>query len=125
MSVVVHCAERDEDVSSKFHMIYHVHTSFMVIKVEGWSVYQKYKNKIQRQMHVWLTSSHNSGLVPIAMERRMVTPSLYVRKSGVRAQGLHSPTSCESADFPSAHPQLVGLCRVLNPIFHGSADSCM
>ena len=55
----------------------------------------------------------------------MVTPSLYVRKGGVRAQGLHSPTSCESTDFPSAHPQLVGLCRVLNPIFHGSVDSCM
>ncbi len=69
--------------------------------------------------------SHNSGLVPIAMERQMVTLSLYVRKGGVRAQGLHSPISCESADFPSAHPQLVGLCRVLNPIFHGSAESCM
>ena len=55
----------------------------------------------------------------------MVTPSLYVRKGGVRTQGLHSPISCESADFLSAHPQLVGLCRVLNPIFHGSMDSCM
>ena len=75
--------------------------------------------------HTYGLPSHNSGLVPIAMERRMVTLSLYVRKGGVRAQGLHSPISCESADFPSAHPQLVGLCRVLNPIFHGSAESCM
>jgi len=55
------------------------------------------------------------------MERRMVTLSHHNRKGGVRARKLHSPTSYESADCPSAHPQLVGLCRVLNPMFPGSA----
>jgi len=43
----------------------------------------------------------------------MVTLSLYVRKGGVHAQGLHSPITCESADFPSAHPQLVSLRRYI------------